>query len=137
MHNQASNVSLADALDAAEEANTDTAVRGDSRVIIRVEGQKYSCAGNQPRSNANCIQPIHRALKMAPPQYQCQILKHIWQMKHLFNMHIDTNQTQLVKPALELVSANISAIPQANVKDGQHNRSSYYGAFSCGVNVYL
>jgi hypothetical protein len=74
---------------------------------------------------------------MAAPRHQCRILKYFSQIEHLFDVYLDSNQSHLLKSALDLVSANTFSIPQANVKDGERNNSEYYGALAHGVNVYL
>jgi hypothetical protein len=52
-------------------------------------------------------------------------------IEHLFSMFIDTEETRIIKDAIDLMQSETFSVPDITQK------ASVYGAFACGVNVYL
>ena len=86
-----------------------------------------------------CIHSMHYALSGAKLLHQERILKNFCGIEHLFEMYVDTDQIRLIHDAISLVDAKTFSI--SSREDSQQNKNGescrIYGAFACGVNVYL
>ena len=107
--------------------------------MIREKKRKYSCIETQTSRANTGIRPIHYALLKSAPIHQERLLKYFRGIEHLFEMYVDTPHIRLIREAIDLVQAKTFTIPsrqsQGNLISSASSR--IYGAFACGVNVYL
>jgi hypothetical protein len=128
-------IALADALDAVAQATAGSSIRGDNRIVICNKGCKYSCVGNQACRNRVGVSDMHKALNQVQSVHQRCILSYFRQTEHLFDMHLDTHQVRHIRAAIDLVDAKTFTVPLS--KEDHPTTSRYYGAYGCGMNVYL
>ena len=125
-----SSIQLCHALDAIQAVQRETAPRGSTRIIIRDEGQKYSCTGTKARRNATGIEPVHYTQKQVSNNNNKRILAFFKQVEFLFEQYIDTDQVRLIHDALQLIDSETFTTPK-------NNSAGIYGNIAHGVNVYL
>ena len=95
--------------------------------------------GTQPCCATSGIRSMNYALSGAKLLHQGQILKYFCGIKHLYEMYVDTDQIRLIHDAISLVDAKTFSISSREGSQQNKNGEScrIYGAFACGVNVYL
>ncbi len=125
--------------------------------IVREDTEhKYICVGNQTNREGVGIRRYHRALLECPMHIQSRIIHYFKTVEHLFAMFMDTEEIRIVQDAIELMQSETFTIPNnfpstnfklhndtsgnASIIDQEGDRiqkAAIYGAFACGVNVYL
>ena len=132
-----SNSSLCDALDFVEMKMSSSHSRGAKRHVVQDGKRKYVCIGPAAKRAGVGIRPIHPALAKTPSIHQEHILKYFLGVEHLFKMYVDTDEIRHILAAIKFVDATTFSIPYRERASRPSQSSCTYGAFACGVNVYL
>ena len=140
-------ITLCNAFDEVEKKVKATQARGSrTQSIVREDTQhKYICVGNQTNRGGVGIRRYHRALLECPRHIQSRVMRYFKTVEHLFTMFMDTEEIRIIHDAIELMQSETFTIPQnfasSNVKlhtkEDHIEKAAIYGAFACGVNVYL
>ena len=140
-------ITLCNAFDEVEKKVKATQARwSHTQSIVREDTQhKYICVGNQTNRGGVGIRRYHRALLECPRHIQSRIMHYFKSVEHFFTMFMDTEEIRIIRDAIELMQSETVTIPQnfassnfkLHTEEDHIEKAAIYGAFACGVNVYL